>query len=404
MPEPLTIQLKTLTPLWTGGVDGTSDRLHATGIIGSLRWWYEAIVRGLGGYACDPLAEANETPGRAEFDTKAYEEAKKQGKSTGEAIQVGLKSLDLVTYLFGTTGWARLFQLQVLDAPTTPLHFVTSLAMNESWLKRIFGGESKSIGGRKVPYGDIKLRLVPRGYDAEYATNQLLLALRFAAEYGGVGARLQHGFGQVEVSGIPRDKDVDIPDAMKTLNQRLMQWPGPKPQGNDLSPFNLRYFVSQTYQIPLHKLPSFNKIVGTGPKKEVNYTPCAFDLRYKGKGKLGMRRWFEEEKGWKSSNAPKQLGSLDELMGPRSQWGPKGREQQIDDERRTGSRVFFGMPHRIANQTYQLRIFGFAPPNILTSEDLNNFIEEYMKYAFDLAPTKVVLGTDLVSNAQGVAS
>ncbi|MGQ9484848.1 MAG: RAMP superfamily CRISPR-associated protein, partial [Desulfosoma sp.] len=33
------IRLQTLTPLWTGGVDGTTDRLHETGLIGSLRWW-----------------------------------------------------------------------------------------------------------------------------------------------------------------------------------------------------------------------------------------------------------------------------------------------------------------------------------------------------------------------------
>ncbi|WP_348531079.1 type III-B CRISPR module RAMP protein Cmr1, partial [Methanothrix sp.] len=36
----LEIRLKTLTPLWTGGVDQTCDRLHETGLIGSLRWWY----------------------------------------------------------------------------------------------------------------------------------------------------------------------------------------------------------------------------------------------------------------------------------------------------------------------------------------------------------------------------
>ena len=51
------IKIKTLTPLWTGGVDRTCDRLHETGIIGSLRWWYEAIVRGLGGKACDPTGK-----------------------------------------------------------------------------------------------------------------------------------------------------------------------------------------------------------------------------------------------------------------------------------------------------------------------------------------------------------
>ena len=50
----LLISLRTLTPIWTGGIGGEADRLHAPGIIGSLRWWYEAIVRGLGGQACYP--------------------------------------------------------------------------------------------------------------------------------------------------------------------------------------------------------------------------------------------------------------------------------------------------------------------------------------------------------------
>jgi CRISPR-associated protein Cmr1 len=32
------VQITTLTPLWTGGVDGTTDRLHESGLLGSLRW------------------------------------------------------------------------------------------------------------------------------------------------------------------------------------------------------------------------------------------------------------------------------------------------------------------------------------------------------------------------------
>jgi len=33
------LTIETLTPLWTGGVDGRADRIHETGILGSLRWW-----------------------------------------------------------------------------------------------------------------------------------------------------------------------------------------------------------------------------------------------------------------------------------------------------------------------------------------------------------------------------
>ncbi|MCU0527871.1 MAG: type III-B CRISPR module RAMP protein Cmr1, partial [Elainella sp. Prado103] len=44
------INVKTLTPLWTGGADaGKCDRIHETGILGSLRWWMEVLVRGMGG-------------------------------------------------------------------------------------------------------------------------------------------------------------------------------------------------------------------------------------------------------------------------------------------------------------------------------------------------------------------
>jgi CRISPR-associated protein Cmr1 len=85
----LLIQLRTLTPLWTGGVDQTCDRLHETGLIGSLRWWYEALVRGLGGYACDPTDE-DRCPDNDGKHCAACE-------------------------LFGCTGWARKFRLRVLD-------------------------------------------------------------------------------------------------------------------------------------------------------------------------------------------------------------------------------------------------------------------------------------------------
>ena len=83
------ITLKTLTPLWTGGVDQTCDRLHETGLIGSLRWWYEALVRGLGGYACDPTSEER-CPDKVSQRCSACE-------------------------LFGCSGWARKFQLRLVD-------------------------------------------------------------------------------------------------------------------------------------------------------------------------------------------------------------------------------------------------------------------------------------------------
>ena len=79
-------QFKALTDLWTGSVGGKPDRLITTGLLGSIRWWFEVLVRGLGGSACDPS------------DTKC------EGKDHC-----------VVCELFGCTGWARKFRFEVLD-------------------------------------------------------------------------------------------------------------------------------------------------------------------------------------------------------------------------------------------------------------------------------------------------
>jgi len=80
----LKVKIKTLTPLWTGDVNRECNEIRETGIIGSLRWWYEALIRGLSGSACDPTM------------TKC--------KDTNHCD---------ACELFGCTGWARKFRLVV---------------------------------------------------------------------------------------------------------------------------------------------------------------------------------------------------------------------------------------------------------------------------------------------------
>ncbi|HEC32374.1 MAG TPA: type III-B CRISPR module RAMP protein Cmr1, partial [Deltaproteobacteria bacterium] len=83
-----TVKIKSLTPiLWTGDADRKNTTLRETGIIGSLRWWYEALIRGLGGSACDPTSDAK-CPDKNGNRCDACE-------------------------LFGCTGWARKFRLGV---------------------------------------------------------------------------------------------------------------------------------------------------------------------------------------------------------------------------------------------------------------------------------------------------
>ena len=92
-----TYQFKALTDLWTGSVtleekngqikEKTGpDHLITTGLLGSIRWWFEVLVRGLNGNACDPT------------DTKCED-----------------RNHCVVCELFGCTGWAREFRFEVLD-------------------------------------------------------------------------------------------------------------------------------------------------------------------------------------------------------------------------------------------------------------------------------------------------
>lgn len=399
----MNITLKTLTPLWTGGVDQTADRLHETGLLGSLRWWYEALVRGLGGDVCDPTSEDAEA--RCKFDSLAYEKAKANHSSEEEAIRSGLKTVCPVCYLFGATGWARLFQLRVVDVPTTPLHFRTTVSMNKGWLKRVFGGQNQNIDSIQVPYGSLTFQLIPRRYDEEYAKNQFALALHLAADYGGLGARLQHGFGQILFPD--QLSHISLGDGLEQLRgilqQGFLRSTGPAVD----TPFDLRNFIGLTYAFPQATFGAFTSEkshVGSQQKKqETRYLPCVFDLRYKGQGNWGMRQWLKQ-KGWKETSDPERLEDLDLLLGPRSQWGPRNRQKQIQEDLRTAGRVFFSMPYQ-RDGKYALRIWAFWPqelhPRLPDPDSLMTLCEEYMLEVFGSQPISKNFGRDILAPAQG---
>lgn len=146
MTNTMKITLKTLTPLWTGGVDGEMDRVHETGIIGSLRWWYEALVRGLGGWACDPTADRQRCPDQEGQRCTACE-------------------------LFGCTGWQRKFKLQILNEQGNLL--------NEQPDPRTGLRE-----GTVMTWRFLELR--PLETEEKWLLYQ---AIRIASEYGAIGGR-----------------------------------------------------------------------------------------------------------------------------------------------------------------------------------------------------------------------
>ena len=161
----LSIQIRTLTPLWTGGVDGTMDRIHETGILGSLRWWYEAIVRGLGGSACDPTGD-DRCPDR-------------DGRYCD------------VCAVFGATGRQRAFRLEGPEWWNDAMEnrLTVKVKNNRGWyLGRGYLGDGAF---RIVP-----LR-TPQGLAWEDVQQTLVLTMRLIECWGGLGPKTQVGYGVV---------------------------------------------------------------------------------------------------------------------------------------------------------------------------------------------------------------
>lgn len=380
--EHMNVRVRTLTPIWTGGVEGRCDRLHETSIIGSMRWWYETICSSFG-YVCDPSSSS-----RCELSGKEKNAKDRMAKLCPSCA------------LFGCGGYSRQFNLQIDYAPMTPLHFRTSVPINKNWIKQIFGGENKNIDSMNVFYGDIILRILVKRENAAFLKSQLFMILSFLSKYVAFGAKTQHGFGQFQLL----DKELAlcdniIKDGLDQLSDRINECRFLQNQDILRSHYNLENFINLEYDLETSSLAVFmnkrNHLGAESKIDEIRYLPCSFDLRYKAfnNGKsFGMRSWLEDIKNWDHN-------SVNKLMGVSKK---KGEPQ--NDEDRSSSSLNFSMPYRINEGFYRLRIFGFAPPNALTANELANLSQEYMHYAFGKScnPRFVISGKEILGRLRGV--
>jgi len=191
----MSIEIKTLTPIWTGGVKGNCDILHETGIIGSMRWWYEAIVRGLGGYACDPVEQG------CIFDKGKYDDAKNEGKTEHEALHTA--GLCDVCQVFGATGWKRRFSLRII-------HDITISAWKGKEMLNVCPPTRSH--GWFLPAGRVGSFTLKIHGDSDVIA-RLVSLLLFIEEWGAIGAKPQLGYGFFKINN--RDEIQEIrEDAM----------------------------------------------------------------------------------------------------------------------------------------------------------------------------------------------
>ncbi|MBN2568235.1 MAG: type III-B CRISPR module RAMP protein Cmr1 [Deltaproteobacteria bacterium] len=191
--------LKAQSDIWTGNASGSDDYLCWTGMKGSLRWWYEALIRGLNGYACDPTSR--EKGDRCEFDTKSYKKTKD--------LDSELMKICPACRLFGCTGWSSKIRLKITD-------------------------DKQIILNKRISKDDLfRIDLIPIKNIDDAEKTLLAMAVRIMVEYGSVGGKTVFK---------PSEKD----EKQKKPNHRdygLLQWaenPDPAASAAAIGKYNLK--------------------------------------------------------------------------------------------------------------------------------------------------------------------
>jgi len=365
-----TIYLRTLTPLWTGDIDRTSAQVRETGLIGSLRWWYEGLVRSFGGYACDPRPKS---PHRCELSGREKTDEERRTKMCAAC------------YLFGCTGWSRRFRLEVDDLKPLPLFFMsyrTVYVTNGNWLVRLYGGRPEKSRPPRFHFNGVQtlwgqrfaVRIVPVRGNSQDIYDQLVYLLNLISTWGALGAKTQNGFGQVQpLDALSENSSARGRNLVAEHARRFMT------RQNDVDHFRFDRFFSRVYEIKDPAPYSGMELIGQPPNGfdcKAHFIPCAFDIRYKsrtrnprtGQGQnFGLRPFFREHFGQQVTSA---------LFG---------ETRAVKDNDRSASRIHVSHLYKeTAHTPFKLKIWGWVPPNLeakgkaLITEDVVSAIDEFI--------------------------
>lgn len=300
--QSLTIALNTLTPLWTGGIGKDMDRLHETGIIGSLRWWYEVMLRGLGGKACDP------TENPCGLNAASFKQ------SSAETLGLRLNEAGLcdVCQVFGATGWKRRFRLsaeQMEMAPAGPSRSIetTGERYNRSGKRPKWYFKGQGQGG--------KFQITLTSLNPDFDPHLLLAPLVLIGKYGGLAAKTQLGYGWVTFTP-PTDFD---PISLLTALHITPSTPDPDlpaldnmffTQVNTNEPgitatLNAKYDVRKLFRTTFHDTELRHFICGTVRGERRQGAKIFFSQPVNGR----MRVW-----GWVPHNLPPAGVDRDEIV------------------------------------------------------------------------------------------
>lgn len=335
-----------------------------------MRWWYEAIVRGMGGYACDPTSEK-----RCQFDAKAYDEEYKRHLKANEskelaskyALEAGLKKVCPACRLFGCTGWKRRFKLETfVDANQIESFNLATLdkkkSFNNWWLSSTFEKSIKSDNSN-MTFGKFNLVVTEFANSTNLSiSSQIHSLFSIMSTIGAIGAKNQYGYGIFDF----KDKK-NITDSLEEIKLFLENINQIQETGST-NFYSLDKFWSYEFTLAENNKTvfRFKKANVIGKKSNSSqYIPVSFDIRYKLPGtELGLRNIFLKKYGKQKTR---------QIFGT------------INKDEKTGSRIFVSHIFRKNNNAgYFLKVWGF------TDEDIGNFIESTTKDMFGLSSHEVI--------------
>ncbi|MEW6735571.1 MAG: type III-B CRISPR module RAMP protein Cmr1, partial [Acidobacteriota bacterium] len=179
--------LQIYTPLWTGSTDTKKmDRIHETGISGSLRWWYETILRGLTGTNPDREQVCNATSENA------------IQRCNYERNRWVCRACDL----FGATGWKRRFRIDINNEKQFVTPGKITIKINPNGNGWHFYPHYISVGSQNISGQIHVLRQRSQVNPIERISsveNDLYIIAALINRWGGLGSKTQHGWGIVNL-------------------------------------------------------------------------------------------------------------------------------------------------------------------------------------------------------------
>jgi len=316
--EELTVKIKPLTPIWTGDETGKCETLRETGLLGSLRWWYEALIRGLGGSACDPT------------------NSKCEGKNHCDACE-----------LFGCKGWARKFRLEVeFNSTIIPKVWIgIREKRGNKYLKRNVAGlmSDETLIMKFIPLREI-------------SQNEWVLlnkTLKIIADYGAFGAHTSQGNGMIEV--------IESNLSHKDRNSEKPKW---KKSGIGVESPNLNNFFFYKFRF------KFNEDLSNLIDNEVFWTHASDHNGFKDDWEKWRKLWGVYHFLPIASHIRDAIRHLED---------DKNKRHKIFGELGEGSKVFVSHGYEIDDKTVEVRIWGYdVEENIKNEimEELENKLKE----------------------------